>query len=236
MHGVQGGRSGEPPAGSRRRAGRGARLCLVGCGLACGIAPATRAADWTLSASTGAAWSFPTTLSIEQQGFPELRLSARYANRPFETPIHWVVRLSLRGNGGAWELQHLHHKLYLRNRPPEVERFDITHGYNVLTLNRSWRRGGLGLRGGLGVVIAHPESTVRGRRFGPGQGIFGLDQYLTGPALIVGASYEWSIGRRVFLAPEIQLSAARARVPIHDGEASAPNVAAHFLFGLGWRF
>ena len=228
--------------GGRDRAGRDcARRAAAVSGLAALIlgllSPSgARAADWKLTAATGAAHSFRTPLSIEQEGFPELRVSARYDNRPFETPIHWVLRLSLGRSGAAWELQHLHHKLYLRNRPPEVERFEVTHGFNVLTLGRAWTRGGFGLRAGAGVVIAHPESTVRGRRFGPRQGIFGLDQYLTGPALVLGASREWRLGRRAFVSPELQLSAARARVPIREGQASAPNVAIHFLIGLGWRF
>jgi hypothetical protein len=77
---------------------------------------------------------------------------------------------------------------------------------------------------------------VRGRRFGPKEGIFGLDQYLTGPALILGASREWRLGQRVFLSPELQFSAAHARVPIQDGDATAPNLAVHFLLGLGFDF
>jgi len=209
----------------------------AGFGLLLGLwlASSSSATDWTVTAGAGAARSLPTRLSIAQHGFPELRFSARYDNRPFESPPHWFLRIGRR-SGAAWEFQHLHHKLYLRNRPPEVERFDVTHGYNVFTLGRAWTRNGFRLRAGAGVVIAHPESTVRGRRFGPRQGIFGLDQYLAGPALVLGASREWPLGRRAFVSPELQLSAASARVPISDGRASAPNLAAHFLIGVGWRW
>lgn len=207
-------------------------------GLALALVPSPgmpTAGAWTLTAGTGAAKSLPTPLSLEQAGFPEISLTARYDNRPFATPIHWVLRISLGAGEVAWEAQHLHHKLYLRNRPPEVERFDVTHGYNLFTLGRAWSRGPLDLRIGAGVVVAHPESTVRGRRFGPRQGILGLDQYLTGPALILGASRAWRLGGRAILSPELQLSAARARVPIREGHATVPNVAVHFLVGLGLR-
>jgi hypothetical protein len=201
------------------------------------LAPAARDADaWTLAGGLGAAQSLPTPLSLEQEGFAPIELSASYGNRPFDSPPQWVLRLSARVQGGVWELQHLHHKLYLNNRPAEVERFDVTHGYNILTLGRAWPRGAFQLRLGVGVVIAHPESTVRGLRFGPEEGIFGLDQYLTGPALMLGASREFGLGRRVFLSVELQLTAAHARVPIQGGSAKAPNVALHFLIGPGFRF
>jgi hypothetical protein len=193
-------------------------------------------ADWRGLAAAGTAASFHTPLSIRQDGFPELQVTADYANRPFDSAPYFMLRLEWHRERSAWELQHLHHKIYLENRPPEVERFDVTHGYNLFTLAHAWPVGDFRLRAGAGVVIAHPESTVRGRRFGPKEGIFGLDQYLTGPALILGASREWRLGSRVFVSPELQLSAARARVPIQDGDASAPNVAVHFLIGLGWRF
>jgi hypothetical protein len=201
------------------------------------LLPTGRRADaWTLAGGVGGAKSLPTPLSIEQEGFPPIELSARYDNRPFDSPPHWMLRLSARVEGGIWELQYLHHKLYLSNRPAEVERFDVTHGYNILTLGRAWPRGAFQLRIGVGVVIAHPESTVRGRRFGPEEGIFGLDQYLTGPAVALGASREFRLGRRVFVAAELQVTAAHARVPIQGGSASAPNVALHFLLGPGFRF
>jgi hypothetical protein len=222
--------------GAVERGTRAARRAVVG--LALGLLPVGEraGAEWSLMAGAGAARSLPTRLSIEQDGFPALDLSARYDNRPFDSPPQWVLRISRRAGGGAWELQHLHHKLYLGNRPPEVERFDITHGYNIVTLGHAWHRGPLGLRAGAGVVIAHPESTVRGLRFGPRQGILGLDQYLAGPALVLGASRELRLGRRGYLSPELQFTAAHARVPIQGGHASAPNLAVHVLVGLGLRF
>lgn len=201
------------------------------------VASATASsADWSVQASTGTAHSFETRLSIRQEGFEALSLTASYETRPFEGAPYFAWRVARRTASGAWELQLLHHKLYLSNRPPEVARFDITHGYNVVTVGRSWGRGGWTLRAGAGVVFAHPESTVRGRRFGPKEGILGLDQYLTGPSAVVGVGREWRFGEHVFVSPEVVVSAARARVPLNGGEATAPNVAAHLLVGLGWRF
>jgi hypothetical protein len=199
--------------------------------------PGPACGEWSFQAATGFASSLETPLSIEQDGFAELRIDdAQYENRPFEGSPYFMLRIAYRRGAAAWELQHLHHKIYLDNRPAEVERFDVTHGYNLFTLNRRWTRGGFGLRAGAGAVIAHPESTIRGLRFGPRQGILGLDQYLTGPALVLGVSREWRLGNGLFASPEVQFSAARARVPVREGEASASNLAFHFLIGLGWEF
>lgn len=212
------------------------RAPLAGAVLVALLGAGSAAAEWAVQASAGFAKSLKTPLSIEQDGFPELRLDAQYDNRPFDGSPYFLLRVSRRSGSGAWELQHLHHKIYLHNRPPEVERFDVTHGYNLFTLGRSWTRGGFGLRAGAGVVVAHPESTIRSLRFGPKQGILGLDQYLTGPALVLGASRQWRFGGGGFVSPELQFSAARARVPVREGRASVPNVAFHFLIGLGWEF
>lgn len=190
--------------------------------------------QWRFTAATGFAKNLPTRLTIRQEGFPDIRLTARYDNRPFDAPLHWALRIS-HGEGVSWELQHLHHKLYLRNRPPEVARFDITHGYNIFSLARSQAHGAWSWRAGAGVVIAHPESTVRGRRFGPRRGLFGLDQYVAGPAAVAGIGYALRGRSRLGLAAEVQLSAAWARVPIEDGHAAAPNAALHVLLGIEWR-
>src|SRR5262245_66075704 len=94
------------------------RRPIAGTGLVLAPATAATAGQWSLMAGTGAAWSLPTSLAIEQQGFPKLELTAHYDNRPFDSPIQWVARVSLGTAAGAWELQFLHHKLYLSNLPP----------------------------------------------------------------------------------------------------------------------
>jgi len=185
----------------------------------------------------GAAHSFDTQLTISQADEPDLELSACYATHAFEFPLYYSLRFGLgTGDSGAWELQLTHHKIHLENPPPEVERFEITHGFNLLTLNRSFARLPVTLRIGAGVVVAHPESVVRGRGFANEGGLLGAGYHLTGPALLVGASRRFSLSSRVFLVLEGQLTAARAKVPVADGEASAPNLAVHGLFGLGFSF
>jgi hypothetical protein len=52
----------------------------------------------------------------------------------------------------------------------------------------------------------------------------------------VGVGRRVRAAARVFLAPELKLTASRARVTIAGGEADVPNYAVHALLGLGVRF
>jgi hypothetical protein len=191
--------------------------------------------DLSLEFFLGTAANLETTLEVRQDDEPPIELRARYDTRALESPFYYAVRFGLRRGAGAWELQLVHHKLYLPGPPDPIQRFEITHGYNVLTLNRSFEVRTATIRIGAGVIIAHPESTVRGRRSDV-EGILGSGYVLTGPALVLGAGKALKVSSRFFVAAEAQLIAARARVPVASGTADAPNVALHVLLGMGYRF
>jgi hypothetical protein len=84
-------------------------------------------------------------------------------------------------------------------------------------------------------VIAHPESTVRGRRLDEEGGIVD-GYYLTGPTFCAGAGRDIALYRGLFLSLSAMLSGSFATVPIEGGEASVPNLALHGHLGLGYRF
>jgi hypothetical protein len=185
----------------------------------------------------GTAASIETRLVIEQAGQPDIEFRARYATRPFEPPLYWMFRFNWLREASRWELQLTHHKLYLENNPPEVQHFEITHGYNFLTVNRAFATRHLTWRVGAGAVIAHTESEVRGQREDNGEGgLFDRGYELAGPVLLGGAGRPLELSKRFFLTPEIQLTAAWARVSTARGHATAPNVAFHFVLGIGFLF
>jgi hypothetical protein len=207
-------------------------------------APEARAQDkreLAIEAATGTALSLPLPLTIEQNGFAPLSTTAHYATRPFEGAPYYAWRIGLWHHASAWELQLVHSKVYLENPPPEVERFQVTHGYDMLTVGKAWQRGSLVVRAGGGIVFAHPESTIRGQTWpetgGLSLGFIGLlngGYFFTGPTGRVSISRRF--GHRFFVAPELELTASRARVPIVDGEASVPNIALHPRVAIGVRF
>lgn len=183
----------------------------------------------------GSSYNLPVPLRVEQTGQPALRITARYDTRGLSRPVYYAVRLALGGEALRWEVELIHQKLHLRNRPPEVQRFEITHGYNLLLLNRVRFLSGWGLRAGAGVVLPHPESVVRGRVLEEDGGLLGWGYHLTGPALQVAATGRLPGRGRLRLRAEAKLTAAYARVPVAGGRAVAPNVALHGLIGLGYR-
>jgi hypothetical protein len=192
---------------------------------------------WRVEVALGAAHSFDSTVQIEQEGHPTLDIDASWDGRSFESPLYYGLRLAHADDRGAWALRFVHLKVYLTNPPDEVSRFSVSHGYNLLTLERSFDVEGFEIWIGAGLVIAHPESTIRGlTRPEDKGGPFGGGYFLTGPTGAVAASRRVRLTGWLALLPEVRLTLSRARVPVAEGEASVPNAAVHLLLGVeaGW--
>ncbi|MCI0618530.1 hypothetical protein L0244_36590 [bacterium] len=176
---------------------------------------------------TGSAKSFSTKLEIEQTAFPKFEFDADYETRPWEDAPYYGWRISRQSEKHAWELEFLHHKIYLTNNPPEIQHFEVSHGYNMLFLNHAWIFGPNYIRAGAGPVISHTESEIRGLGFASnyeisgfvGQGAFGRRFYLS---------------RIFYFTLEGKFTLATASVSIAQGKAHAPNVAIHGLAGIGF--
>jgi hypothetical protein len=195
-------------------------------------APATR---WVFQAATGTAYQFHSRLIIEQDGEEDLDFTAHYQTRPFTSGApYYSLRLGHWKGDRAWEFETHHHLVTLVDGPPEVAEFQITHGYNLNTLNRAWLAGGFIWRVGAGVVITHPESIVRDKKFS-GDGFYG-GFYLSGVCGQVSLEKRLTLWGGLFLYVEGKFTAAWASVPIADGDATVPNYALHGLAGLGYDF
>ncbi len=190
-----------------------------------------RAGD--LSLLTGAVLNGRTPLVLHQAGWPEVRMQAEFRTRPLSFPLYYAVRWGFSSRGGL-EAELIHDKLYLRNRPAEVQAFAVTHGFNLLLLNLCRRASSWTLRIGCGVVASHPETTVRGRRHEEDQGLFGAGYYLSGPAGQLALQRQKRLERHTSLLAEVKLTLARARFPIAGGHACLVNPAVHFLLGVSF--
>lgn len=191
---------------------------------------------WGVELMGGSAWSLSTPLVIRQEGREELRVRARYSTRPFAGSPYYAWRVGRWRGGRGWELELVHHKLYLENPPPEVQHFEVTHGYNLVFVNRAWARGGWILRAGAGPVVAHAESVVRGEWGPSNRGLFGSGYEVAGPAAQVALARPFPMGARAFLMVEVKVTGAWARSRVARGWAEIPNLALHGLAGVGWRF
>ena len=189
---------------------------------------------WRFELRAGGAWNLAVPVMIRQDGQDDLRLTPRWSTEALEPPLYYGWRVTRWGETAGWALDVTHHKLHLQDPPAEVQRFAISHGYNLVTLQRLTERNGW-LRGlGLGAVVAHPESEVRGRAFDEHGGAFGTGYYLSGATLAALLGHTRSVSGRLLLATELKLTLSYASVPIAGGDARVPNVAVHGTVGLGW--
>jgi hypothetical protein len=189
----------------------------------------------SIQLSGGAAYNFRLPLVIRQDSEDNIRLNADYDTKPFETPMYYSVRLGWWQENRSWELELIHHKLTLENKPPEVEHFSITHGFNLLTVNRAWKTPCFIWRLGAGVVITHPESTIRGKTFEQDGGIAD-GYYLSGPTAQIAVEKRFYLYKYLFFSIEAKYTLSWVHVPIKDGSADVWNSAVHGLLGLGFDF
>lgn len=195
--------------------------------------PGAAGADWTFEVFVGVPFGLPAPLTIRQAGQPDIAVRARYESRPFRKPIYYGWRIGRWDGTRGWELELVHDKLYLADRPAEVEEFAISHGFNLVTVNRAWERGGLVRRAGAGIVLAHPENTVRDKALPGDGGLLGWGYYLAGPTVQVAVEKRFRLRGDLFLPVEGKATASFARVPVADGSADVPRAALHGLAGLG---
>jgi hypothetical protein len=197
--------------------------------------PAARAQEpgWSVEGFLGGAWNLPTRLTIRQDGQPDIVATARYSTHGLRLPVYYAARAGRWGPGSGWELELLHHKLYLDEPPALVQHFEVTHGFNLVSVLRGWREGAIRLRAGCGAVVAHAESEVRGARLRHGGNLPG-GYHLAGLAVQAAGGRRFGSARGPFAVVEVKLTAALARVPVASGSASVPNLAVHLLVGAGW--
>ncbi len=190
----------------------------------------------------GTQFNIPTPLTIKQKGEETIKVNwAEYKSDAwtwFDSP-YYAWRIGLWEENRAWEIELVHEKIILKNKPKDVQHFEISHGYNLITFNRAWRLDkylGLIWRVGAGIVLTHPETTVRNREKGYGA-TFPNGFYISGPTAQIAVGKRINIWRGLFGVLEAKFTASYAtHVPIADGHAEVPNAAVHGLFGLGYEF
>lgn len=185
---------------------------------------------------TGVPYNIPLPLTIHQTGQADISATAHYYSEPFVVPISWVWRISYWSDRRAWELEAVHHKIFLDNKPQEIQEFAISHGLNIITINRAWDMDGYQFRVGAGVAVTHPEVTIRGKTLAEDQGILHLGYYISGPALNVAVGKRIYLVSNLFLAFEAKAFSSYLSIPVEDGTADVYHVAFQASFGLGYGF
>ncbi|MBN2011317.1 hypothetical protein JW960_18375 [candidate division KSB1 bacterium] len=184
----------------------------------------------------GDARCLPSFLKIEQAGFDNIQLTAHYKTNSFQQPYYYSFRVSYRANKMAWEIEMVHLKIELLNNPSPVQHFEISHGYNLITLNRIHKVQQFAVRIGGGIVLAHPENSVRKQTLDETNGLIGLGYYIAGPT--AQFCIEKCIGKakNFEFSVEGKCSASYASVPVVDGRAHVPLFVLHGLLGIRYCF
>jgi opacity protein-like surface antigen len=219
-------------------------------------------AEWYLSAYTGATSTANSALRIDQPG-RNTQLELRpvvWRDRSLSAPLYYGYRTGYGWRHFALEGEFIHTKAYAQtDRTAQitgraagapvngtaridsvVQRFNISHGVNLVLLNGVWRYGLwretrrsparllLTARAGAGVTVPHPESTVLGES---------RERYQYGrPAWQVGGGAEYRLWRGLHALAEYKFTRTRQRVDIVAGEAEALLRTHHGVFGLSWHF
>ncbi len=192
---------------------------------------------WSLELQGGVPYNIPMPLTIKQENEPGIRLNARFRSEPFVSPGYYNLRIGRWKNGKSWEFEFVHHKLFLDNKPPEIQEYSISHGYNIVVVNRALEKNiknfPFVLRLGAGVVLAHPEITVRGQTLAQDEGLFGWGYYISGPVLNIAVAKRFYIVEQWFVNTELKFNPSYARVPVAGGHAIFWNMPITFAFGMG---
>jgi hypothetical protein len=209
------------------------RLALLAASLlASDVRSAERTPDWSFELLAGDAYNADSRTRIRHSELGNLSFAGDYQTRGLDSPLHYAWRIARWEQGKAWELQLLHHKIYLQNRPAGVDALSVSHGFNILTMNRAIEYSGWRIRAGVGPVITHAEARILGTSY-------------DGPYEIAGAAALIGVGRRLRLGTHWHLLAEatgtfgymRAKP---DGasplEVTVRNPALHVQAGVGYQF
>jgi hypothetical protein len=189
---------------------------------------------WSFELNGGEVYNIPMPLTIRQNGYPELKLTARYFTEPLTLPVYWDMRLGRWKNNKSWEFEVIHHKLYLENTTPEVQKFNISHGFNMLMVNRGFDQKNFRYRAGAGIVLTHPESKIRDKEFGNTTDDWDMGYYISGPVVNLSISKPIRLSDRLFVNAEAKTTFAYGSVQVAEGHADVFNLAFHLLLGIGY--
>lgn len=194
-------------------------------------------ATFLIEGSLGTAYTLPSQVHIYQDSQPALHFLGTWSNETFKEAPYYAIRMGGWTESSGWEFENIHHKVVLNNNPPEVQTYKATFGFNFFMVNRAWDLKWLILRVGMGPIIAHPITTVRGRVYNSNEGgILNSKYYFVGAGMQLSVQRRFHFGKHFFLSAEGKMTAAWANLPVVDGTSQMSSVAFHILGGVGYHF
>ena len=192
--------------------------------------------NWQFVYLPGVSYVPPLPLTIVQDDYSDIKLTAKYKTRPLEMPIYYSYRLTTRKGSTGWSIEMNHLKIYLKNTSDDVQDFSVSHGYNHIFINHHWIKDKYTWILGGGIVLGHPESIIRGKYWDEKGGLWNRGYYLAGIST-QGAFYFPLVNTKYFVIPlEAKITLGYGHVPIIDGHARVPMISLNLLTGLGLKY
>jgi len=187
---------------------------------------------WCFELQLGYAMSMPTSLIIKQKGYNDIKINnAEYKTESLNDPLYWSWRIARWRKNKSIEFEAIHHKFFLQNLPIEVQRFSVSHVYNMIFLNKGFNVNKTIWRLGLGTTIVHGESTIRNKSYSEGTGFDIKGHRLRGVGINLAISKQLKINRLISWNIESKINAAYAHIPIVNGYAIMPMMALQIITG-----
>ena len=193
-------------------------------------------ARWTFDLNFEDVYNVPMPLTIKQNGYPDIKFIAKFTADAFTAPVCWDWRFSRWENGKSWEIEAIHDKLYLINTNDEITKYSISHGFNIITINRGFEKKFVSYKIGVGTILIHPESVIRGMGFGSSSDYTDFGYFITGPILMFTICKPIQFCDRFYLNFEGKTSFAYSYVKVAKGYSNLYNFAFHVGIGLGFDF
>ena len=193
-----------------------------------------------LDISLGDAYSVPGNIIIERDLDDNIEFTSSYKTRGLKSPQYYSIRLRNTLFNKDIELELVHHKLYIDSGlPPEVSKFEITDGFNLLMCNISSDFiSSLSCRLGVGVVVAHPDVTINGEtNFIRGGGLipkFWSDGYHWGGISSQASVFHSRQIKNIRYHVETKCVYAKSKIPVIGGSMNIRNISFHLLAGLSF--
>ena len=215
------------------------KLLIVATGLLTNL----YASDYSVELFSGFVYNMKEDIVNTQNGQTNIVMNdAELKTKPQTPPFYYGIRVSKwYEDDTAWEIEHVHQKLYIDDLPADVQKWEITDGFNFFFLNKAWKDKDMNLvyRVGTGLVITHPDITVRDKsnhKRGHGAITYGEGYHLSGFVLQASAQKLFELTPKWYLTTELKATYAKANVPIAEGSVNVQNRALHLNFGAGYKF
>tara|TARA_B100001750_G_scaffold171530_1_gene139847 strand:- start:1009 stop:1668 length:660 start_codon:yes stop_codon:yes gene_type:complete len=195
----------------------------------------------SIDISLGEAFSINQDLKIHRDDLDDIDFNASFKTNGLKSPHYYSIRLRKEIAEKNLEFEFIHHKLYVYdNLPNEIEKFEITDGFNLLLVNlHKMINESMGFRIGIGTVVTHPDIIIDGKtNYIEGGGLipkFWTDGYHWG-----GVSSQLSVflnkrlNDKLYYNIEGKAVVANANIPIADGKFDLPNISLHILLGISF--